>query len=407
MAETARADVPGHHARTVTEATFPQGFLWGAATAGHQVEGNNVNSNYWEWEHAPDTPFVEPSGDAVDHYHRWREDLDLLAGAGLNAYRFSLEWSRIEPEEGEVSRASLDHYRRMLDGCRDRGLTPVVTINHFTVPRWFAHAGGWLDAAAGDRFARFTEAVLPVLRDAGYVVTLNEPNLAACLPVLADMAARGEQVNGLPRPDQRISEALIGAHRRAMEVLNGAGSPPAGVSLVGQEWIAEDGADSEMAAHRAAMEDQFLAATQGDGFVGMQIYSSARIGPKGPVAPPVDHQTLAHVEYRPQAVGESVRRVAQVLPDTPIVVTENGLATTDDRERIAFTADVLRGLHAAIGDGVDVRGYEHWSLLDNFEWFGGYAATFGLIAVDRTTFVRTPKPSLEWLGGVARRNGLT
>ena len=116
--------------------------------------------------------------------------------------------------------------------------------------------------------------------------------------------------------------------------------------------------------------------------------------------------TLAHVEYRPQAVGESVRRVAQLLPDTPIVVTENGLATTDDRERIAFTTDVLRGLHAVIIDGVDVRGYVHWSLLDNFEWFGGYHATFGLIAVDRSTFVRTPKPSLAWLGEVARRNRL-
>jgi beta-glucosidase len=117
--------------------------------------------------------------------------------------------------------------------------------------------------------------------------------------------------------------------------------------------------------------------------------------------------TLAHVEYRPQAVGESVRRVSQVRPGTPVVVTENGLATTDDRERIAFTTDALRGLHAAIGDGIDVRGYVHWSLLDNFEWFGGYAATFGLIAVDRTTFVRTPKPSLAWLGEVARRNRMS
>jgi beta-glucosidase len=116
--------------------------------------------------------------------------------------------------------------------------------------------------------------------------------------------------------------------------------------------------------------------------------------------------TLAHVEYRPQAVGASVRRVSEVLPDVPIVVTENGLATTKDAERIAFTADVLRGLHAAISDGVDVRGYVHWSLLDNFEWFGGYRVTFGLIAVDRTTFVRTPKPSLAWLGEVARHNGL-
>ncbi|MGK5683903.1 glycoside hydrolase family 1 protein [Actinoplanes sp. URMC 104] len=389
-----------------SDQSFPDGFLWGAATASHQVEGNNVGNHYWEWEHAPDTPFAEPSGDAVDHYHRWREDLDLLAGAGLTAYRFSLEWSRIEPEPGEISRASLDHYRRMVDGCRDRGLAPVVTLNHFTTPRWFHHDGGWLGPRAGDHFARFVETAAPLVRDAAYVLTLNEPNLAACLPVLAGMAARGEPVAGLPRPDQRLSEALIAAHRRGIEVLRGAGSPPAGLALVGQEWIAEDGAGEQMAAHRAAMEDKFLAACQGDDFVGMQIYSCARIGPDGPVTPPGTVLTQAHVEYRPQAVGASVRRVAEVLPGTPILVTENGLATTDDDERITFTAEVLRGLHAAVHDGVDVRGYLHWSLLDNFEWFSGYAVTFGLIGVDRATFARTPKPSLEWLGQVARRNGV-
>ena len=391
---------------TEPAAAFPTGFLWGAATASHQVEGNNVNNHYWEWEHAPHSPFAEPSGDAVDHYHRWREDLDLLAGAGLTAFRFSLEWSRIEPEEGEVSRASLDHYRRVVDGCRDRGLSPVVTLNHFTTPRWFWRDGGWLDPKAGDRFARFVETALPVVRDAAYVLTLNEPNLAACLPVLAAMAARGEPVAGLPRPDQQVSEALIAAHRRGMEILRGAGSPPAGYALVGQEWIVEDGAAAETAAHRAAMEDQFLAAAQGDDFVGMQIYSCARIGPDGPVAPPPDRMTLAHMEYRPPALGASVRRVSEVLPDVPIVVTENGLATRADAERIAFTDEALRSLHAAIRDGADVRGYMHWSLLDNFEWFSGFAITFGLIAVDRTTFVRTPKPSLAWLGSVARRNGV-
>jgi beta-glucosidase len=138
----------------------------------------------------------------------------------------------------------------------------------------------------------------------------------------------------------------------------------------------------------------------------MQIYSCARIGPDGPVAKPGAPMTQAHVEYRPQAVGASVRRVAEVLPDTPILITENGLATTDDEERIAFTAEVLDGLHAAVAGGVDVRGYLHWSLLDNFEWFSGYAITFGLIGVDRSTFTRAPKPSLAWLGEVARRNAL-
>ena len=122
--------------------TFPDGFLWGTATAAHQVEGGNVNNDHWELEHAPHSPFVEPSGDACDSWHRWEDDLDLVAGAGLDTYRFSLEWSRIEPEEGEVSRAALDHYRRIVDGCRDRGLAPIVTLVHFTMPRWMLHDGG-------------------------------------------------------------------------------------------------------------------------------------------------------------------------------------------------------------------------------------------------------------------------
>jgi beta-glucosidase len=154
------------------------------------------------------------------------------------------------------------------------------------------------------------------------------------------------------------------------------------------------------------MEDQFLAAAADCDFVGLQVYSCARIGPGGPVAGPPDRMTLAHMEYRPQALGAAVRRVREVLPDLPVVITENGIATADDEQRVAFTADALRGLSAAIADGADVRGYFHWSLLDNFEWFSGYAPTFGLIAVDRTTFARTAKPSLAWLGAVARANAV-
>jgi beta-glucosidase len=390
----------------MTDVRFPHGFLWGAATAAHQVEGGNVNNHYWEWEHAEHSPFTEKSGDAADHYHRWPEDLDLLAGAGLNAYRFSLEWSRIEPEEGELSRAALGHYRRMIDGCRDRGLAPVVTLCHFSTPRWFHNDGFWTGPTAGDRFARFTELVAPILGDVEYVITLNEPNLAAALPVLGAMAARGEQVKGLPKPDQELSDAFLAAHRRSVEVLRGAGSPPVGLALVGQEWVAVDGGEERMVEHRAAFEDQFLEAAADGDFVGMQIYSCARIGPDGPVAPPAELITQGNMEYRPEALGRSVRRVHEVLPDTPIVITENGLATGDDAQRIAYTDGSLRGLAQAIADGADVRGYLHWSLLDNFEWFAGYTPTFGLIAVDRDTFTRTPKPSLAWLGDVARRNGL-
>jgi beta-glucosidase len=380
--------------------TFPDGFLWGAATASHQVEGGNVNNHYWEWEHAPNTPFAEPSGDAVDHYHRWREDLDLVADAGLTAYRFSLEWSRIEPEEGHVSRAALDHYRRMVDGCRERGLAPVVTLTHFTTPRWFHHDGSWLSPRSADRFARFAEIALPVVHDAEYVLTLNEPNLAAALPVLAAMAARGEAPAGLPKPDQALTDAFLAAHLRGMEVVRG--TAPVGLALVGQEWIAEDGGEEQMLDHRAAFEDQYLEGAGDVDFLGMQIYTCTRFGPDGPIAP----ASGGHMEYRPQALGASVRRVREVRPDTPIVITENGIDTRDDAQRIEFTGEALAGLGSAIADGADVRGYIHWSLLDNFEWFSGYGPRMGLVAVDRETFVRSPKPSLGWLGQVAQRNWL-
>jgi beta-glucosidase len=384
--------------------SFPDGFLWGAATAAHQVEGGNVNNHYWEWEHAAGSPFAEPSGDACDSYHRWREDLDLVAAAGLTSYRFSIEWSRIEPEEGLVSRAEIDHYRRIVDGCRDRGLTPLVTLSHFTTPRWFHRDGSWEAPAAGDRFARFTELALPIVEDAGYVVTINEPNLMACMPVLGGMAARGEPVHGLPRPDQALTDALLAAHSRSMDVLR-ACPAPAGLSLVGQEYIAEDGGEEQLADRRAAMEDQFFDVARGDDFVGMQIYSCARIGPEGPRVGADSVPTLAMMERRPQALGAAITRAAEMLPGVPLVVTENGLATGDDDDRIRFTRDALAGLSDAISAGADVRGYTHWSLLDNFEWMSGYGPTFGLIAVDRTTFARTPKPSLAWLGEVARRNG--
>ncbi len=385
---------------------FPDGFLWGAATAAHQVEGGNVNNDHWEMEHAPHTPFAEPSGDACDSWHRWAEDLDLVAGAGLNTYRFSLEWSRIEPEEGEFSRAALDHYRRMIDGCRERGLAPIVTLVHFTQPRWLLHDGGWTGEKTGDRLARYAEFAAPALADAEYVATVNEPNLMATQPVMGAMAMRGEEIKGLPRPDQGVTEALLGLHARARDVLRGAGLRT-GMTLIGREHIAEPGGEDVMREERAAFEDQFVRAAAGDDWLGLQVYTCARFDADGLVAPAPELHTLAHgMERRPEALGAAVARVAEVLPDVPLLVTENGIATADDEDRIRFTTDALTGLARAIDDGADVRGYVHWSLLDNFEWMLGYRPTFGLVAVDRRTFARTPKPSLAWLGEVAERNGL-
>ncbi|HWU59584.1 MAG TPA: family 1 glycosylhydrolase [Microbacteriaceae bacterium] len=393
---------------------FPDGFLWGAATAAHQVEGNNVNSDWWVKEHAADTPIAEPSGDATDSFHRYRQDMKLLADAGLNAYRFSIEWARIEPERGFVSRASIDHYRRMVDTALELGLNPVVTLMHFTVPRWMHDAGFWRNPHAADLFAHFTELALPILGSGvEYVCTINEPNIAA-------MLAGGEKAanlvaNGLPNPDLQVADALLAAHKRSREVLASVSGLRSGWTVATQAFVAtgEPGteerarADARLREYGYPRDDWYLEQSAGDDFVGVQAYTRTFIGPNGPL-PVADgvETTLTGWEYFPPAAELGVRSAWRLSGGVPVIVTENGIATADDTRRIAYTRDALRGIRSAIADGIDVRGYLHWSALDNYEWASGYRPTFGLIAVDRETFERTPKPSLAWLGAVARHNGL-
>lgn len=387
--------------------TFPDGFLWGAATAAHQVEGNNINSNWWVMEHDENTTMVEPSGDAMDHYHRYPEDMKLLADAGLNSYRFSIEWARIEPERGFVSRAELDHYRRMIDTARELGLDPTVTLMHFTVPRWFQRDGFWRAPDAADLFARYTETVLPILEGVEYVCTINEPNIAAMLAGGEDAA--NLVAYGLPNPDLAVADTLLESHKRSAEILHSVSGIKAGWTIATQAFHSsgEPGADEKLREYGYPRDFWYLENSAGDDFVGVQAYTRTFIGPEGPkpVAKDVE-TTLTGWEFFPEALELGVRSAWELSGGTPILVTENGIATADDTRRVAYTDGALRGLHRAIADGIDVRAYQHWSALDNYEWASGYRPTFGLIAVDRETFVRSPKPSLGWLGEVARRNGL-
>lgn len=386
------------------ELVFPEGFLWGAATAGHQTEGNNVNSDYWQREYAPDTTVPEPSGDACDSYHRYREDIGLLAELGFNSYRFSIEWSRIEPEPGVFSRAAVAHYRRMVECCRENGLEPVVTLNHFTVPRWMDALGGWRNTEAADLFARFTEAALPVVADGvRWVCTINEPNIIACGAGHSD----GNLVAyGLAAPNEKVSAELVRAHERARDVLSGVSGLKSGWTVATQAFHAEPGAEEFTREYSYPIEEYFLEAARGDDFVGVQAYTRTFVGLDGPRPPGPDVETtLTGWEYFPPALAIGVRNAWEVTRRVPVMVTENGIATADDTRRVDYTRDALRGLHDAMADGVRVEGYLHWSALDNYEW-GRYAPTFGLIAVDRQTFRRTVKPSATWLGRVAARNTL-
>ncbi|WP_431279170.1 glycoside hydrolase family 1 protein [Leifsonia poae] len=388
---------------------FPENFLWGAATAAHQVEGNNTNSDWWTKEHASGTPIVEPSLDAADSFHRYPEDMRLLADAGLTAYRFSLEWARIEPERGRVSQAMLDHYRRMIDTALDHGLDPVITLLHFTVPQWMHEAGFWHNPESPELFARYTESVLPILQTGVRTVcTINEPNIAAMLAGAEDessLAADG----GLPAPDPVVAERLLEAHRRSREILSTVPGIRSGWTVATQDFQSsgEQGADEALRDYGYVRDDWYLEASRGDDFVGVQAYTRTRIGPNGPLPLAAGTETtLTGWEYYPDAAAHGIRAAWELSGGIPILVTENGIATADDGRRIDYTRDSLRAIHGAIEDGIDVRGYLHWSALDNYEWASGYAPTFGLIAVDRKTFARTPKPSLHWLGSVAARNAL-
>ncbi|MFI0821295.1 family 1 glycosylhydrolase [Streptomyces sp. NPDC021098] len=391
------------------------GFLWGASTAPHQIEGNNLGSDFWANEGR--IPGMERSGDACDSYHRYREDMRLLADAGLGAYRFGVEWARVEPVPGLISRAELAHYRRMIETAFELGLTPVVTLHHFTSPLWFAQEGSWIGERAVDRFRTYVETVAPILDGVEWVVTMNEPNMLAIMVGMA-RALQTPQAEGewqsptldnegsrppLPAPDAAIGERLVEVHHAARTVLRERTGAKVGWTVANRAFVARPGAEEKKRELECTWEDLYLDGARGDDFVGVQSYSSQWVGQDGiEPYPPHPDNTLVGTAYRPDALGIAVRHTAEVTGGLPILVTENGIATGDDTRRIAYTGEALEHLGKAIADGVDVRGYLHWSLLDNYEW-GHWAPTFGLVEVDRETFERRPKPSLAWLGETARR----
>jgi len=394
--------------------TLPNTFLWGAAGSPHQIEGNNVNSDWWLYEQL--MPNLGPSGDAVDSYHRYEEDMRLLADAGLTAYRFGIEWARVEPIPGEFSRAELAHYRRMIDTAIGLGLTPVVTLHHFTSPRWFVEEGGWLGQTAIHRFTAYVTRVTEILNGVEWICTINEPNMLALMVLMAG-SINPDAVPGfvtptvqpgegfvIPKPTLEIGRRLVEAHHAARAALKATTNANVGWTTANLALWAKPENAEYLESERYAREDLYLEGARGDDFIGVQAYSTQEIDETGMVAAtPSPENTLTGAAYRPDALGIAIRHAVEVS-GAPALVTENGIATADDERRIDYTTGALHGLLEAVSDGIDVRGYLHWSALDNFEW-GHWEPTFGLIAVDRETFTRYPKPSLAWLGKVAQSNG--
>jgi beta-glucosidase len=397
-------------------ADFPPDFLWGSATAAHQVEGGNTNNDWWAWEHAKGTLAAEPSGDAIDHFHRYDDDFALLASLGQNAHRISLEWSRIEPAPGEFSAAALAHYRRVLDSLARHGLTSFVTLYHKTLPRWFSDRGGWLSPDAVERFERYVEVVAAALGDRiAYACTINEPQIVA---VFAHATGQFPPALNDTEAAAQVNKTLMLAHRRAVQVLRlGPGASRVGVCLqLAPMQTARPNDDADTAATawlQHVMTDSHIdeLASGGDvgDFVGLQYYTRATIDSRLPEliapAPAGVETTEMGWEVYPAGFGAMLRRAADT--GLPVVVTENGLATTDDSQRVRFLASHLAELKQAIDEGTDVRGYLHWSAFDNFEWNRGYRPTFGLIGIDRADGLRrVVRPSAVAYGRVARTGNL-
>ena len=413
--------------RQLSRRSFPQDFLWGASTAGHQVEGNNVVSDNWFLENIKPTIYSMPSGDAANSFALWPQDMDLARGMGLNSYRFSIEWARIEPEPGLFSRAMLDHYKRMIDGARERGLKPVVTFNHFTAPRWFSAMGGWTNSEGVQLFARFCDrAARHLAGGISHAITFNEPNIllvlrAIILPpqvldaqraMLAEAARRSgtakfTAANAANMEDLPAMQTnLVAAHKAGKAAIKAArGDLPVGLSLSMFDDQAV-GRNSIRDAKRMELYGAWLDTARADDFLGVQNYERNMWSDKGKLPAPKGAQVnYSGAEVYAPSLAGSVR-YAHEATGVPIFVTEHGVGTEDDSLRARFIPAALAELQKTIASGVPVIGYSHWSLLDNFEWIFGYRPKFGLHSVDPATFARIPKPSAAIYGAIARANAI-
>lgn len=399
----------------------PTGFLWGTAISAHQSEGNNVNSDAWLCENVTPSVYHQPSRDACDSYNRFEEDIAIAADLGFNCHRIGIEWARIEPEPGLFSVAELDRYRRVLDACHARGLKPMVTYNHFTVPRWFAARGGFEVADGADLFARFAERSTERLGDLiSYASTFNEANIQRLIALLRqgdpNAAARIDAMitackracgsdsfsSLLFAPIATSETVMIDAHAKAMAAMKaGPGDFPVGLTLTMQD-VQGVGEGHQAEALIAMLYGPWLKEAKKADFVGVQTYSRVLVGPEGRLPPPENAEmTAAHYEFYPQALGGTIRFAHERI-GVPIYVTETGMATDDDTRRIAYMDGALIEVRNCLDDGIDVHSFIQWSLLDNFEWTRGYGERFGLVHVDYKTFARTPKPSAYHLGGIAK-----
>lgn len=421
---------------------FPQGFYWGVATSAHQVEGNNQNNQWFEWERAGGIKSGDQCGLACDWWRNAERDFNLAQEIGVNALRLSIEWSRVEPEEGHFEQSAIDRYRRMLQALRSRGITPIVSLHHFTNPLWFDKQGGFLQARAISQFARYCARIVEALADlCTHWVTFNEPNVLAALSYVVGEFPPGKR--GQILPAVQLIHGIARAHCAAFHTIHKL-QPEAQVGWA-HHYVAFHPASPGSAPDRWVtrvvhnlFNESFLSMIEHGragfpydalfgkianlagacDFVGLNVYSRFHVA----FDPSLPSQLCARVyvpdhvpqgdrgvhqpygEAYPAAIRAAVVRVARL--GKPIYILENGVPDAQDRIRPWLIVNALSEVRALIREGHDIRGYFHWTLTDNFEWSEGWHLRFGLIELDPKTQERRWRPSARLYSAIARGNQL-
>lgn len=400
----------------MTELRFPDGFVWGSGISAHQVEGDNRHNDWWAFEQRGKVAGGQTSGRATDHYHRYVEDFALAASLGQTAIKISVEWSRIERDRGVYDEAELSHYVDVVKAARAAGLSPYVTLHHFTNPIWLGAYRWWETPEAAKLFSEFVAVVVERLKPwVDTWVTINEPMLLASAGYLF----------GVWPPERksllaswRVVLNLVYAHKLAYRVIHDIDPACRVGPAVNVTALKTPG--------RPSLKDRILGGwvdwitnyyfvdrtKASSDFIGVQYYTRATVQQLlsgDPHAFPRWIRKLPTTdmgwEIYPKGLYYMVRSVSR-RTGLPLIVTENGIADASDARRADFIRDHLAWLHRAIAEGADVRGYLYWALTDNFEWREGYAPRFGLVAVDYETLERSVRTSASYYAGVCRENSV-
>ncbi len=416
---------------------FPKGFLWGTATAAHQVEGGNANNNWSQWEEAGRA--VHKAGLAADWQGgRWREDFDRAAETGQNAHRFSIEWSRVQPTPDRWDEDALERYRLMARGLRERGMTPLITLHHFTDPLWLKEKGGWESEAVVPLFEKFVRKAVDALKEyCSLWVTINEPNVYALAGYVTGDFPPGKKDLKL---SMRVLGIMLKAHAAAYRAIHAA-QPEARVGYalhyrpMVPRWkfspldrwmrnIRYNGLNMgfpsaiSTGVMKSPLGNQSIPEAKGtQDFFGLNYYSVDTVWfdvtrpgelfshsgyPKG--ADLSDTNFIANV---PEGLFDSIKWIVRTYPHLPILVTENGVEDADDHMRPRYLALHLHQLWRAVNFNFPVKGYFHWSLVDNFEWERGWTQRFGLWGLEVETQKRIRRPSVDLYAEICKENGLS